>query len=123
MPGGFPLYTDADVDGPVVKALAHAAWDVLRAVDAFPEKTKDAPHFERATALGRVLVSNDRDMLEIAYRWLEQERSFRGLVWWHRNRYREMSPGDFLREFEALAAQQQDPFSLYPIVIIEAPKR
>jgi len=107
----------------VVRAPAQAGWDVLRAVDVFPEKAKDAHHFERATAFGRVLVSNDRDMLALAYRWLEQGRSFRGLVWWHRNRYREMSPGDFLREFEALAAQQQDPFSLYPIVTIEPPKR
>ncbi len=123
MPGRFSLYADADVDGPVVKALMHASWDVLRAVDVFPEKTTDAPHFERATALDRVLVSNDRDMLELAYRWLEQGRRFRGLIWWHRNRYRELSPGDFLRGFDALAAQEQDPFALYPVTIIEAPKR
>jgi hypothetical protein len=107
----------------VVNALAHAGWDLLRAVDVFPEKTKDASHFERASALGRVLVSNDRDMLDLAYRRLEQGRSFRGLVWWHRNRYREMSPGDFLREFEALAARQQDPFSAYPVIIITTPPR
>jgi len=46
--GRFPLYTDADIHGPVVAALRRAGWDVLRAVDAFPEGTQDLLHFERA---------------------------------------------------------------------------
>ena len=119
MPGRFLLYSDADVSGPVVEALVRASWDLLRAIDAFPEKTKDLLHFERAAALGRVLLSNDRHMLEHAYRWLEEGRSFRGLIWWHQHRYSEMTPGDFLREFEALAVQEEDPFARYPIIIIE----
>ena len=31
MAGRFPLYTDADIHGPVVKALVSADWDVVRA--------------------------------------------------------------------------------------------
>jgi hypothetical protein len=27
----FPLYTDADVRGPLIKALKKAGWDVVRA--------------------------------------------------------------------------------------------
>jgi hypothetical protein len=38
--GRFSLYTDADVDGPVVKALQSAGWDVLRAIDAYREETQ-----------------------------------------------------------------------------------
>ena len=87
-------------------------------VDAFPERTKDLSHFERAALLERVLVSNDRDMLDLAYGWLEQGRRFGGLIWWHRHRYREMSPVDFLKEFEVLAAQEEDPLSHFPVFIV-----
>ncbi len=48
MPGRFALYTDNDVDGPVVKALRAAAWDILRGIDAYPERTRDHIHFARA---------------------------------------------------------------------------
>jgi hypothetical protein len=56
--GRFPLYTDADVHGPLVDALIRVGWDVLRAVGAFPEGTDDDVHFERAVQLDRVMVSN-----------------------------------------------------------------
>lgn len=63
MPGRFRLYTDTDVQGTVVKALRAAGWDVLRGIDAHPERTAHEVHFGRAVAEGRVLVSNDRDNL------------------------------------------------------------
>ena len=44
--GRFPLYTDADVKGPLVKALVSRGWDIVRAVDVHPEKTNDPIHFE-----------------------------------------------------------------------------
>jgi len=47
----FPLYTDADVHGPLVKALKRAGWDVVRAIDELPEGEEDPPHFERAVEL------------------------------------------------------------------------
>jgi hypothetical protein len=59
----FPLYTDADVHGPYVEALRRSGWDIVRAVDEFPEGTSDPIHFERAAREGRVLVSNDIDQL------------------------------------------------------------
>jgi hypothetical protein len=115
VPGRFPLYTDTDIDGRVVKALIHAGWDVLRGIDAHPEGTLDLVHFEHAASSGRVLLSNDSDMLVIAESWAAEGRPFRGLVWWHRRHYDAMSPGDFVAAFEELAAQD-DPFGAYPIV-------
>jgi hypothetical protein len=44
---GFPLYTDNDVDGDLVKALRHAGWDVVRGVDTLPEDALDPKHFEK----------------------------------------------------------------------------
>lgn len=82
MAGRFPPYTDADIQGAVIKALQRAGWDVVRAIDAFPEGTKDLPHFERALKLGRVLVTNDDDQKQIAIRWYIEGRPFVGVVWW-----------------------------------------
>ena len=67
MAGRFALYTDADVHGPLIKALRNAGWDIVRAIDAFPERTPDLTHFEHAVALGRVLVTNDEDQEEIGH--------------------------------------------------------
>ena len=95
MAGRFRLYTDTDVDGPVVKALRGAGWELLRGIDAYPERTRDDIHFARAAREGRVLVSNDIDMQALAEAWFLEGRSFPGLVWWPRSHYAVMSPGDF----------------------------
>lgn len=55
MAGRFRLYADADVRGPLIKALRNAGWDVVRAIDELLEGAEDLPHFERAVAQGRVL--------------------------------------------------------------------
>jgi hypothetical protein len=61
-----PVYTDADVHGPIVDGLIRRGWDVLRAVDARPEATSDLVHFEHAVSLGRILIANDKHMKAIA---------------------------------------------------------
>lgn len=121
MAGRFPLYTDADVHGPVVKALQSTGWDVLRGIDAYPEKTPDEIHFVRAAKEQRVLVSNDLDMKMLAEKWFLEGRSYTGLVWWPRSHYAVMAPGDFVAAFEDLAAKD-GPFAAYPMVHIK-PKR
>jgi len=72
----FPLYTDADIHGPVVEGLRQRGRDVRRAVDRFPERTSDLTHFEEAARLGRVLVSNDSDMLEAFEELARREEPF-----------------------------------------------
>jgi hypothetical protein len=87
--GRFPLYTDEDVDGNLVRALRRAGWDLVRALDHHPQRTHDHVHFEHAARLNRVLVANDSDMLkEWAPKWTAQGKLFRGLVWWPRVLYR-----------------------------------
>ena len=122
MAGHFPLYTDADIHGPVVEALVDAGWDVLRAIDALPEGTLDPPHFKRAADEGRVYVANDNRIEPIAFAWLREGTPFRGLICWPRSHYARMSAGDFLEAFEELARQEEDPFRFYPIIHIK-PKR
>jgi hypothetical protein len=113
--GRFPLYTDADVQGPVVKALRRAGWDLVRAIDEFREKTPDLRHFQRAVALGRVLVTNDDDQRQIARGWHREGRPFPGLVWWPQKQYQKIRPGDVVRLFAELATKER-PFFPYPIV-------
>jgi hypothetical protein len=113
--GRFPLYSDADVHGPLVEALIRAGWDVARAVDSLPEGTDDPVHFERAAALGRVMVSNDRDLRRLAVDWLRQGRVFRGLIVWPQAHWKRTTVGEMVEQFEKLASLD-DPFAGYPIV-------
>ena len=116
MAGRFRLYTDADVYGPLVEGLTRAGWDVLRAIDAYPERTFDSVHFERAAREGRVIVSNDRDLLEIAETWFAKGQVFPGLIYWaQRTHHGLISIASFLDAFEELA-RKPDPFSPYPIL-------
>jgi hypothetical protein len=121
MAGRFPLYTDADVHGPLIKALKKAGWDVVRAIDELPEGEEDPPHFERAVELGRVLVSNDEGQAIRASKWHRARRAFPGLVTWPQRGYSEMTYGELHQAFEEIAARD-DPFALYPIIHIH-PKR
>jgi hypothetical protein len=113
--GRFPLYTDADVNGPVVDALRDHGRDLVRAIDTFPEGTDDDVHFAYAAREGRVMVGNDIDVKLLAERWHAEQRAFPGLVWWPREHYLRMTPGDFLEAFEELA-RRESLFSPYPIV-------
>jgi hypothetical protein len=112
----FPIYTDADARGSLVKALQSRGWDVVRAIDVFLKRTPDDLHFEKAAELGRVLVTNDQPAIEIANRWLREGRPFVGMITWPQEHYRRMSDGDFLRKFEELAEKDQPLNPDYPIV-------
>lgn len=113
MAGRFPLFTDACVNGTLIEALIRGGWDVRRAIDAFPEGTKDPPLFERAAAEGRVFVTNDGPLERIALRWVREGRPFR-MIFWRVEDYRVGSIGDFVEAFETIATREGDPF-LYPI--------
>ena len=116
MAGSFPLYTDNDVLGALVKTLRRAGWDVVRGVDILPKNAPDPDHFAKAAELGRVLVTNDQPLVDVAHQWLEKGRRFKGMVTWPRAHYRRMTMGDLLRKFEELAAKDQPFDPDYPIV-------
>lgn len=116
MAGKFPLYTDADIRGSLVKGLRRRGWDVVRAVEMFPEGTEDEVHFARAAELGRVFVMNDRPLKRIVNRWLQEGRRFTGVVTWLQVHNRRMSDGDLLRKFEDLAAKDVPFDPAYPVV-------
>ena len=115
MAGRFPLYTDADIRGQVIEGLIRKGWDVVRAVDVHPERTKDPVHFEEAARRGRVLVAHDVDQLKLALEWLSQGRPFPGFLTWPQLHHQEWSDGAIVEAFEDLASEE-DPFpKAYPI--------
>lgn len=103
MAGRFPLYTDADVHGPLTVALRGRGWDLVRAMDLYPQGTADDVHFERAAQENRVLISNDQDMEVIANRWLAEGRPFRGLILWPQEHYKRMGYAQLVARIEALS--------------------
>lgn len=112
-----PVYTDADLHGPIVDGLIDRGWDVIRAVDAKPEGTDDVDHFEHAVRLGRVLMANDKHMKALAERCVAEGRAFPGLIWWPRKTYAIMSNAEILKAIEELMTKP-DAF-VYPIEFIK----
>ena len=111
--GRFPLYTDEDVDGDLIQLLRRQGWDLVRAVERYPQGTLDLIHFEHAATEGRVLITNDQPSIDTAHRWLREERVFKGVVTCPKKHYARMSIGEIAKKIEALA-QEDDPF-FYPI--------
>ena len=112
MAGRFPLFTDACVNGHLVEALIRRGWDLVRAIDLYPERTPDPVVFARAAQEGRVFVSNDGPIEQLALSWLLEGRSFR-MVLWPQDDYRRWTIGQLLQGFEDLAAEEH-PFA-YPL--------
>ena len=99
-----------------MKALRRAGWDVVRGVDTLPEAALDSDHFEKASELGRVFVTNDQPSVVVAHRWIEEGRRFNGMITWPRAHYDRMTFDDLVRKFEELAAKDEPLDPDYPIV-------
>jgi predicted nuclease of predicted toxin-antitoxin system len=119
VPGRFPLFTDENVDGPIIRGLRQRGWDVQHAREEFGQKTKDTPLLEYATSLNRVMVSTDKHHLQLAEQWVEEGRSFR-LIWWEQMRSQRILLPIVLDAFDEIAADET-PFS-YPIRFLKLPK-
>jgi len=115
--GRFPLFFDACVRQQVIDGLVRRQWNVQRAVDLFPEGTKDPILFEYAASSGRVFVTNDEAIQRTGENWLREGRPFAGLIFWPQELTRRMSDGDIVRKVEKLA-EMDNPFA-YPIVFIK----
>lgn len=119
MPGRFPLFTDENVDGPIIRGLRQRGWDVQHATTELGEKTKDAPLFHLAASLDRVFVSTDKDMLRLAKDWLRAGRPFR-MIWWEQSETQRIHLSVVLDAFDDLAAK--DNVFAYPIAYLKLPR-
>lgn len=76
-----PLYFDHNASRPAAIGLRQRGLDVLTALEDEAARLADDILLERAAALGRLLFSQDQDMLRITRRWLHEERRFAGLAY------------------------------------------
>jgi hypothetical protein len=99
------LYMDAHVPFAIVRGLRRRNVDVLTAQEDGTTTVADSDLLDRATALGRVLFSQDDDLLaEAAIRQRTGQR-FAGLIYAHQQRF---TIGRFVSELE-IAAQAGEP--------------
>ena len=75
------FYTDENVDGAVIKGLRRKGIDVLTIQEDGRIGLKpDSRVLDRATELGRVLISQDRDLEDEASRRMNEGLPFAGVI-------------------------------------------
>ena len=94
------LYMDHHVDIAITEGLRRQGVDVLTCQEDGTTTWDDDRLLDRATQLGRVLFSQDDDLLAIAHQWQRRNRSFAGLVYGHQL---DLSIGQAVRDLELIA--------------------
>lgn len=100
---------DQHIPGPITRGLRQRNIDVITAHEDGAAEFDDDVLLERATQLGCVLFSQDRDLLIIANQWLEAGRDFAGLIYAHQLN---ITIGRAVRDLELLA-QVLDPEDMH----------
>lgn len=77
------LYMDVHVPRAVTNQLRLRGIDILTAQEDEATELEDSALLDRTTALGRVLYSQDEDLLTEANERQRQERSFAGIIYAH----------------------------------------
>lgn len=93
------LYMDENVRGPIADQLRRKGFDITRAQGDIPESTPDDEVLQRATALQRVLYSEDDDLLAEAVKLQRSGGTFTGVIYGHQLR---VSIGQVVRDLEFL---------------------
>jgi predicted nuclease of predicted toxin-antitoxin system len=75
------LYFDHHIPGAVATALRQRRIDVLTAQEDGAHQLEDPLLLDRASSLGRILVSQDRDLIIETARRLRSGKPFAGLIW------------------------------------------
>ena len=74
---------DHHVPAAITNGLRQRSVDVLTAYENGAAEMDDPTLLSRATQVGRVLFSQDRDLLVFADQWLRVGRNFAGLIYAH----------------------------------------
>ena len=74
--------------------------DVLTAQEDGSAELADDVLLKRATELGRVLVSQDQDLLREGARWLSERKDFSGIIYAHQLR---ITIGQMVEDLELIA--------------------
>ncbi len=99
------LYMDHHVPIAITVGLRARGVDVLTAEEDGSATLDDDELLARASSIGRVLFSQDADLLALAQLWLQSAREFGGVVYAHQLA---ISIGQAIRDLE-LVAKVLDP--------------
>jgi hypothetical protein len=105
---GLALYMDENVHRAITTGLRLRGIDVLAVQEDGRSGIDDPAVLDRAAALGRVLFSQDEDLLAEARKRQTEGRSFPGVIFAHQLH---VTIGDCVRDLE-LIAQAADPADL-----------
>ncbi len=94
------FYADVHVRIEVVHGLRARGVDVLRAQEDGMDEAKDPDLLDRATSLGRVMVTQDDDFLVEAARRQRLGLSFAGIIYGHQQR---VTISSMIRDLELIA--------------------
>ena len=94
------LYMDENVKGPITRGLRRRGIDVMTAQGDIPPGTPDPEVLDRATELGRVLFSQDDDLVREAAKRQRSGESFTGVIYAHQDT---VSIGQCVQDLEFLA--------------------
>ena len=93
-------YLDEQVQKAIVRGLRLRGIDVMTAQEDGHDATPDIEVLDRATALGRVVFTQDRDFLVEARNRQQNGISFAGVIYAHQT---DVPIGDSIRDLEILA--------------------
>lgn len=79
----LPVYMDVHVPAAITFGLRRRGIDVLTSQDDGTRRATDEVLLKRATQLGRILLSQDTDLLAIAQAWQSTGHEFGGLFFAH----------------------------------------
>ncbi len=75
------FYTDADLDGPIVKAAIQSGLSIVRCQDVGMTDASDREHLEYASKNQLVLVSHDATTMTAEHeQWLAEEKAHSGII-------------------------------------------
>jgi predicted nuclease of predicted toxin-antitoxin system len=94
------LYMDVHVPRPITRGLRRRGVDVLTAQDDGATRLEDPDLLDRATALGRILFSQDEDLIAEGVRRQRNSQPFATVVF---ARQLELSIGRCIADLETLA--------------------
>lgn len=94
------LYMDHHVPAAITRGLRRCDVDVLTAEEDGAADWDDERLLERATHLGRIIFTQDDDLLAIGRQWQNSGREFAGIVYAHQLR---ITIGQAIRDLELIA--------------------
>jgi hypothetical protein len=103
----IPAYADVHVNQRVIDGARARGVDIITAQEDGRRRDGDDVLLLRAAALGRVMVSQDEDMLSHASRFIAAGVDFAGLIYAHQLN---ITIGQFIDDLELLCLVEDPPY-------------